>query len=410
MTAPGLVVVGAGHGGVQAAEAARLGGYGGTVTIVDEDPCIPYQRPPLSKDALAAGRPFELAPIRGGSWFVAQDISLRADRAVGVDRTSKELLLGSGERLPYASLVLATGSRHRQLPVPGHDLPGVFQLRDRHDALALREALPGMRSVVVVGGGFIGLEFAAVARAHGVRVVVLDGAPRLMARALSTTTALAVESMHARNGVGIHLDVSVESIVEAGGRAAGVVSTAGDVFDCDAVLVAVGAVAEISLAEAGGLEVDDGVVVDGFLRTADESVFAVGDCASVPVGPQGARRRFQSVHAAVEQARHVGTTVAQGPGSPFELTPHYWSSQGSIKLQIAGAASDTTTGVVLGDIGSAFSRLIFEDDLLTAVESVNQPAVHLAAKKVLASGRPTRWHDAREPDFSLQGLARSLVR
>jgi 3-phenylpropionate/trans-cinnamate dioxygenase ferredoxin reductase component len=405
-----VVVVGAGHAGVQVADALRAGGYDGALTLVGDEPVLPYQRPPLSKEHLApAGAPGPL-PLRGERFFRDNRIELRTGvRVTALDRASRTVLLDGGATLRYSVLVLATGAANRWPAVPGADLSGIHGLRTLADAEAVRTQLHRARSVLVVGAGFIGLELAAAARKHGLPVTVLEAADRPMGRALSPAMADHVADAHRRMGTVLRLGEAVAAFSGERGRVAGAVSTTGAVYRADLVVVGIGVVPRTELAAAAGLPVADGVVVDEHLRTADPAIYAVGDCANHPDVHAGTRIRLESVQNATDHGRHVAAAILGDTGAYAGL-PWFWSNQGALKLQIAGVRLPGDETVVCGDPATGrFSVCCFRRGRLAAVESVDKPADHIAARRVLAAGHSPEPEQVADPAFSLKSFAMQPV-
>lgn len=406
-----VVIIGGGQAGLQVADSLRGGGYTGAVTIVADEAGLPYQRPPLSKDYLAPGADPAPLPLRAASFFTGKDIQLRAGTAVvAVDRAAKEVTLQDGSTLPYAHLVFATGAANRALTCAGADLPGVHGLKTLGDAETLHAALAGARDVVVVGAGFIGLEFAAAARARGCSVTVLEFAPRPMGRALSPAMSDWFAAAHAELGVRLQLGEGISHFDAGdGGRVGAAVSTTGARYPADLVVVGIGVVPNDSLAAAAGLETGNGIVVDEALRTSDPSILAVGDCASFPSLHAGGLSRLESVQNATDQGRHAAQTIL-GPPSAYTELPWFWSTQGSLRLQIAGLSAPGDSTMLNGDPADGkFSILCFRDGRLAAVESVNSPGDHLGARKLLAAGRGPSPEEAAAPGFSLKAYARQAA-
>nr|WP_233160078.1 FAD-dependent oxidoreductase [Pseudonocardia sp. MH-G8] len=401
-------MIGAGQAGVQTAAALRAGGHDGPITLVGDEPALPYQRPPLSKEHLAPGAAPVALPLRAERFFVDQRIDLRRVAATALDRASRTVALDDGAALPYDVLVLATGAANRTLPVPGADLAGVHALRTLPDAEALRAGLSRARSVLVVGAGFVGLEVAAAARAHGLGVTVLEAADRPLARVLSREAADHVAEVHRRAGTDLRLGEAVTALTGRG-RVTGAVGSAGSEYRADLVLVGTGVVPRTALAAAAGLPVADGVVVDGSLRTPDPAIYAVGDCANHPSAHTGTRIRLESVQNAADQGRHVAAAIL-GDARPYSEVPWFWSHQGPLKLQIAGVRLPGDETVLCGDPATGrFSVCCFRDGRLAAVESVDRPADHMAARRLLAAGRSPDPGALRDPAFSLKEFARSPV-
>ncbi|MEV4902126.1 FAD-dependent oxidoreductase [Citricoccus sp. NPDC055426] len=406
---PGTVIIGGGQAGLQAAASLREGGYTGPVTLVAEEAGQPYQRPPLSKDYLKAsdgGHAASPLPLRGPAFFAEQDLDLRTGTAAtGVDRQAKTVTLADGTVLPYTSLVFATGARNRELPTEGIDLPGIHGLRTLADAEQLGAALDTARNVVVVGAGFIGLEFAAAALSRGCRVTVLEFAPRPMGRALTPLLGDWFAGAHQQLGMDLRLNEGITSF-EAGddGRVAFAVSTTGDRYPADLVVAGVGVQPNDHLAAEAGLEVSNGIVVDANLRTADPDVYAIGDCANFPCEHFGGPFRLESVQNATDHARHVAKVIL-GEDAPYRELPWFWSTQGPFRLQMANIVRADDETVVVGDADPAnprFSVFCFRDGILAAVESVNQPADHLSARKILSAGLEITREEALAEGFSLR--------
>lgn len=406
-----VVIIGGGQAGLQVADSLRAGGCAEGITVIADEPGLPYQRPPLSKDYLhPAGSPAPL-PLRAESFFAGKDVTLRSGvRAAAVDRTARTVTLEDGEQLEYRHLVFATGAANRPLSCPGADLPGVHLLRTLPDAERLHKALASARRVVVVGAGFIGLEVAAAARAHGCEVTVLEFAPRPMGRALTPVMSGWFAGAHTQAGIRLQFNEGIASL-EPGmdGRVGWAVSTTGARYRADLVVAGIGVVPHDALAAAAGLETANGIVVDAALRTSDPAVLAVGDCASFPSPYAGGNVRLESVQNATDQGRHAAQTIL-GSAEPYTELPWFWSTQGSLRLQIAGLSAPGDQTVVSGEPGSGkFSVLCFRNGRLAAVESVNSPGEHLGARKLLAAGLGPAPEEAAAPGFSLKALARQAL-
>ena len=407
-----VVIIGGGQAGIQVADSLRSEGYAESITVVAEEAGLPYQRPPLSKDYLAPGKEPSPLPLRGLGFFTDKGIRLLTGvSATAVDRSARSIALSDGTALPYGHLVLATGARNRTLVCPGAELAGIHGLRTLADARALHAALPAARHVVVIGAGFIGLEFAAAARAHGCHTTVLEYEPRPMARALSPVMGAWFANAHRALGVDLRLSEGIERFeADDDGHVAAAVSTSGERYRADLVVTGVGVLPNEMLAAVAGLETDNGIVVDAALRTADPHVLAVGDCASFPNAHAGAHTRLESVQNATDQARHAARTVL-GAADPYTALPWFWSTQGPYRLQMAGLARPDDDVLVLGDPSAAkFSVLCFRDGVLAAVESVNMPADHIAARTLLGTGAQITRTEADVEGFSLKTAAKASAR
>ncbi|WP_235879301.1 NAD(P)/FAD-dependent oxidoreductase [Burkholderia sp. USMB20] len=400
-----VVILGAGHAGFQCASTLRQQGFTGDLCLISDEGRLPYQRPPLSKSYLLGKTCAADLAFRGESFFKENRLTLIPGVAEKIDREAQRVTLNSGESLPYDHLVIATGSRPRTLPVPGAELAGVLSLQTLDDADRLLAALAGCNKAVVIGAGFIGLEFAASARQLGHAVSVLDIGERPMARVLSPECAAAFTRAHRSLGTELLFRTGVERLEGRGGRVASVITTRGERIPADLVVVGIGAVPRVELALQAGLPVDNGIVVDATLRTADLQVSAIGDVASFPMRADGHRVRLESVQNAVDQARVVAARLAGRTPIEYQAVPWFWSDQGDLKLQIAGLRDDRDERVVIGDTTARnFSILCISDGVLRAVESVNRPADHMLARRLLAKQIGLSPTLAREPGFSLKNL------
>jgi 3-phenylpropionate/trans-cinnamate dioxygenase ferredoxin reductase component len=377
-----IVIVGGGHAGVQLCAGLVAAGLGRQVHLVCEEADLPYQRPPLSKSFLKS--PDEALQLhRTESWFAEVGITVhRADPALAIDRESRVLRLRSGVKLPYQQLVLATGTRARRLPHLPESLTNVAVLRTVADAAWWRERLPAIGRLTVVGGGFIGLEVAATARALGKEVEVLESAPRLLMRSVSPELAEHVLQVHRASGMHVHLGVSVGGFEVAGDRLQAL-AVNGVRHEVDMLLLGIGAVPEQTLATQAGLECDNGIVVDEYMRTSDPAVLAIGDCTSFPEPTSGRRLRLESVQNANDQAKAAVGTLT-GKDAPYKALPWFWSEQGALRLQMAGLMpADGVRHRRPGAAPTSFSLLHYVGERLVSVESVNAPVDHMAAKKLL---------------------------
>ncbi|CAA9437007.1 MAG: Ferredoxin reductase [uncultured Quadrisphaera sp.] len=387
MSAGSVVVVGGGQAGFQTAASLRQEGYAGRVVLVgDRHP--PYQRPPLSKAYLTGRVDVAELAFRPGDFYARHRIEVVPGPVTAVDRAGRTVALATGEHLAYEHLVLATGCRARRLGVPGQDLRGVHYLRDVDDASALVEHLGRAERLVVVGAGFIGLEVAAAARQRGAEVTVLEFAPRAMGRAVSACVGDFFIGRHRAAGTRVEVSTGVEALLDDGdGHVRGVRASTGEVLPADLVVVGVGVLPRTDLAEAAGLTVDGGVLVDDHLRSVDDAaVSAVGDCSRFVDSRSGARVRLESVQNAVDQGRCVAARIAGRP-FPYTALPWFWTDQLGSKLQIAGLSAGHDRAVLVGDgVGGPFSVYCFAGQRLLAVESVDRPADHMAARRVLGAG------------------------
>jgi 3-phenylpropionate/trans-cinnamate dioxygenase ferredoxin reductase subunit len=407
---PGTVVVaGAGQAGYQTVASLRQSGFEGRLVLVGNEPGLPYQRPPLSKAYLSGKAGDEGIRLRAKSFYDENAVELRTpEHITGLDRQQRQVRLDSGESLPYDHLVLALGARNRELPVPGADLDGVVALRTVAEAESLRKAMSSASTVAVIGAGFIGLEFAAAASDAGLSVTVVEALPRVMSRAVSEPTSEFFQNFHESRGVRMVLGVGVSRIVGEQGVAVGVETSDGAVIDADLVVVGVGVRPNVELAEDSGVRVDNGVVVDEWLRTSDPDISAVGDCASFPCRFTEHPVRLESVQNAVDQARCVAHGLTGTP-QPYGAVPWFWTDQGAAKLQIAGITDGYDRTVVRGAPAEGkFSVFCYRGDRLLGAESVGRAADHMAVRRILHSGATLDPAKAVDPDFDLKAYGKQV--
>jgi 3-phenylpropionate/trans-cinnamate dioxygenase ferredoxin reductase component len=382
-----IVIVGAGQAAAQSIDTLRKKGYTGSIALVGDEPEWPYQRPPLSKKYLAGALGRERLVIRPAHFYAERGIEARLGRrAVEIDRTGQRLRLDDGEILGYDALLLATGSRPRQLPAPGGQLQGVYLLRTARDADQLRSELQASRRLVVVGGGYIGLEVAATARELGVNVTVLEAAGRLMNRVVSEPVSAFYEAEHSRRGVRIVCNACVRAFSGPdGGRVDGVVTDDGTLHPADLVLVGVGVVPADELAALAGIDCSNGIRVDEYCRTSDPHVFAAGDCTNLPVVRYDRRARLESVDNAFEQGTSAASNML-GATLVHDKVPWFWSDQYDLKLIIVGLSQEHDSIVVRGTPAArSFSVCYLRAGELIAIDTVNSPKDQMAARKMIAA-------------------------
>ena len=381
-----IVIIGSGQGGLQMAASLRQEGHKGPLTLIGEEPGLPYQRPPLSKAYMADGNAGALT-LKPDHFFEKQGVDLiHGTRATKVDRALRQVMLTDGRSIPYDLLVLATGTSNFLPPIPGIDSPGALGLRTLQDAERLRAAMAGASHAVVVGGGFIGLEFAAMARKTGLPVTVVEAAPRLMARAISAPMSAAFAEKHRAMGTDLRLNaLAAEITLDAQGHARGVRLKDGTEIAGDLILIATGVRPNIELAAEAGLDLANGVAVDGCLRSSDPAIFALGDVCAFPM--EGAQVRLESVQAAVDHARHIARVVMKGETGAYAALPWFWSDQADWKLQIAGLSTGSDEVLALPRADAPPLVLHLRDGHLLAVESVNDAGSHMAGRNLVGSPR-----------------------
>ena len=391
-----VVIVGAGHGGVQAAASLRDEGYQGKIVLLSDEKALPYQRPPLSKAFLKGEMEKDALQLRGARFYPEKGIDLLlGEAASAIDRQARRLDLASGAALGYGHLVLATGGRERPLPIEGAKLDGVLALRNLADSEALRERLSLARSAVVVGAGFIGLEFAATAAAKGCEVHVIEIAARPMGRAISHAMSDFYTRAHRGLGIDLRLEARLEAIEGRDGKVAAVRLAGGERIEADIVLVGIGILARDDLARAAGLDCPNGVLVDEGLLTQDPHISAIGDCAFHPNAYARRLCRLESVQNANDQAR-IFAKRFMGGSARYDSLPWFWSDQADLKLQIAGLFEGKDELVVRGEPDSrSFSVFTFREGRLACVESVNRPGDLMAARRLIGQQIPfTQQHAA----------------
>jgi 3-phenylpropionate/trans-cinnamate dioxygenase ferredoxin reductase subunit len=382
----GIVIVGGGHGGSQAAASLRSEGYEGPLTLVTRERDVPYQRPPLSKAFLKDPK-HELLPLRPESFYVKQNIELRLGAEVtAVDIRHGAVRLADGSALPFDRVVLATGSRPRIPPIPGADLDGVMTLRHADDARGLRDRIAAANDVVVVGGGFIGLEIASTARLLGRTVTVLEAADRLMGRVVAPAISRHFLALHRGWGSDIRLNTPIGTIVGEGGRVVAVTSADGARIAADLVVIGIGVLPNVELGSGAGVTTENGMVVNDFMETNVPEVLAIGDAVCFDHWELNRRVRLESVQNAVDQGKVAAATLT-GKRKAYRDVPWFWSDQGDVKLQMVGLSGTADGNAVRGDPESgAFSVFHYAGSRLIAVDSVNRAADHVVARRMIGAG------------------------
>ncbi|NLS00010.1 FAD-dependent oxidoreductase [Rhizobium sp. P38BS-XIX] len=402
-----LLIVGAGQAGFAAAAKLRALNDHRPITIVGAEDVLPYQRPPLSKKYLVGDMSFERLLFRPQQWYVDNRVDIHLSTWVEeIRRDKKQVVLGTGAVLDYGTLLLATGSTPRQLPAAGGGaLRGVYVMRDKRDADLLAEAMLPGRRVLIIGGGYIGLEAAAVARHHGLNVTVIEMADRILQRTSASETADIMRSIHQAHGVIIRERTGLEHLIGKDGHVCAAKLSDGSVIDLDCVIVGIGVLPNDQLADAAELDVKNGIVVDEFGRTSDPSIFAAGDCASFPW--QGGRIRFESVQNAVDQAEAIAAVIAGGT-EPYRPKPWFWSDQYDVKLQIAGfnLGYDQTL-VRPGSRERTYSVWYFKEGVFLSVDALNDATAYLLGRKMLELGINPHPSTLADPSSDLKQLLRA---
>ena len=397
-----VVIVGAGHGGYQVAASLRQAGFSGRVCLINDEAHLPYQRPPLSKAYIKGSAGPESLMFRPEKFYHDQNIELIAGRAASIDRAGHKVHLASGETLGYDHLVLATGARNRLLDLPNANLPDVKYLRILDESEALRAIMPSKTRAVIIGAGFIGLEFAATARIKGLEVDVLELAPRVMARAVTAEVSEYFQERHREAGIRIHLGVQATSIEAEGGKVTGVSLSDGRHLPADLVVVGVGVLPNIELAAEAGLPVAAGIIVDEYLATADPDISAIGDCALFASPRFGGSLRLESVQNATDHARCLAARLT-GDKKPYDGHPWFWSDQGEDKLQIAGLTTGYDRVVLRGNpANKAFSAFCYKGDRLLGIESINRAGDHMFGRRLQAMDRSITPEQAADESFDLK--------
>lgn len=399
-----LVIVGAGQAAFALAAKLRMLKDTRPITVLGSEPVLPYQRPPLSKKYLLGEMSFDRLLFRPEAWYAENDVEIRLSTPVeAIDRDSKSVKLFDGSEIAYGTLAFATGATPRRLPSAiGGDLEGVFTVRDKADADRLAtEMKPGHR-LLIIGGGYIGLEAAAVARKLGLDVMLIEMADRILARVAAPQTADAIRAIHAAEGVQIFEKTGLTRLIGDEGRVKAAELSDGRVIDADMVIVGIGVTPNDRLAGDAGLEVQNGIVVDSFGRTSDPAIFAMGDCAVQDW--KGQQVRLESVQNAVDQAEAVAAVLAGG-SEPYRPKPWFWSDQYDVKLQIAGFNLGYDETVVRpGAREGSLSIWYFHAGDFIAVDSINDAKAYVTGKKLLDMGRSVDRATIADPALDLKTL------
>ena len=378
-----IVVIGAGQAGLQTIMSLRQTGYESAITLVGDEAFLPYQRPPLSKAYLSGNMERERLFLKPDEFFTDNNVTLKLDTSVeSLDAAAKSVTLSNGETLSFEYAVIATGSRPRLLNVPGRELANIFDLRGMADIDAMQPHFVEGKKLVVVGGGYIGLEAAAVAAGMGLSVHVLETAPRLLARVAEPEISDFYTRIHQAHGVTLVTESQMTGFV-GDGAVSGVEMADGSIIDADIVITGIGILPNVEIAETAGLAVENGIVVNEVGQTSDAHIFAAGDCTSHPNDLLGRTMRLESVPNAIEQGKAVASAICGTP-KPYHQVPWFWSDQYDVKLQIAGVPTQIDSKVLRGDDSSnSFAWFYFTGDKLTGVTAINRPAEFMAGRMLI---------------------------
>ena len=401
-----IVIVGAGHAAGQFVQSLRQHEFSGTITLIGDEPSLPYQRPPLSKKFLSGELTQERLLVKPATAYSDVDTQLNT-RVRRIDRDNQQIEVDGGVRVRYDTLVLAVGARPRRLAISGGDLPGISYLRTIQDVEAIRSSLDASSRVAIVGAGYIGLEVAAVLKSLGHDVTVIEAQDRVMSRVVAPEVSLFYQQVHGDRGVRLMLSTHIEGFY-GNDKVAGVQLADGRQVEADTVIVGVGVAANTELAEEAELAVGNGITVDSRCQTSDARVFAIGDCTWHPNPIYGHHVRLESVHNALEQAKTAAANVC-GASATYAQVPWFWSDQYDLKLQIAGLSQGHDRVVVRGDLDSgSFSCLYLQENRLLAIDAINRPRDFMQAKAQLIENRAKiDINAARDADTPLSEAVRS---
>ena len=397
----GIVIIGAGHAAGQAAASLRQAKFEGPITIIGEETHIPYQRPPLSKQYLAGTQPADKVYLRAEKFYADKDIQLMLDtRATQIDPSTKTINLDNGETIAYEKLLISTGSRPRRLSIVGSDLNGIHYLRTMDDVDGIRADVKPNANLVIVGGGYIGLEVAAVGIELGMNVHVLEMEERILQRVTTPEMSAYYHKLHSDRGVHIHTQTGVTGF--AGNGSVEKVLCGDQSFDADIVIVGIGIIPNIEIAEEAGIHCDNGIVVDDHCRTSDPDIYAAGDCTNHPNPLMNKRLRLESVPNAMDQAR-VSTANMLGDDKVYAAIPWFWSDQYELKLQMVGFSADGDSQVLRGDMDNhQFAIFYLKDGKVVAADAVNSPKEFMLCKQLI--GKPADPAQLADPETDLKSL------
>ncbi len=397
----GIVIIGAGHAAGQAAASLSQAKFEGPITIIGDEAHVPYQRPPLSKQYLAGTQLADKVYLRAEKFYADKDIQLMLDtRATQIDPSTKTINLDNGETIAYEKLLISTGSRPRKLSIEGSDLSGIHYLRTMDDVDGIRADVKPGANLVIVGGGYIGLEVAAVGIELGMNVHVLEMEERILQRVTTPEMSAYYHKLHTDRGVHIHTQTGVTGF--SGNGSVEKVLCGDESFDADIVIVGIGIIPNIEIAEEAGIHCDNGIVVDDHCRTSDPDIYAVGDCTNHPNPLMNKRLRLESVPNAMDQAR-VSTANMLGDDKVYAAIPWFWSDQYDLKLQMVGFSADGDSQVLRGDMDThQFAIFYLKDGKVVAADAVNSPKEFMLCKQLV--GKPADPAKLADPETDLKSL------
>ena len=374
-----IVIIGAGHAGVQAAVSLREEGFEGKITLISEENDLPYQKPPLSKGYLQGKQSAEAIIFRSENYYSSNKIDLKLGvKILQINPNNNSIQTIDGQNIEYSHLILATGASNRKLNIEGAENTEILYLRTLTDAKLIEQKLETAEKIAIIGGGFIGLELAALAQEKGKKVSVIEAQSRLMERVLPAVISEVFQQTHEQNGVEIFLNTFTESIQEKN-----IITKCGKKIEADLILAGIGVIPEMSLAASAGIKCENGFLVNEFQQTSIPNIYAIGDCANHFNIFAQKNIRLESVQNAVDQAK-VAANHILGKSEPYNAVPWFWTFQYNLKLQMAGISTGFDRYIVRGDVNSGkFSVYYFKNNKLIAVDSLNKAAEHLNARKLL---------------------------
>lgn len=378
------VIIGASHAAAQLSVSLRQEGWQGDIVMIGDEPHLPYHRPPLSKSFLSGDKSIQDLLIRPAAYYEKNNIQFRQGQVTSIDRSQQKLILADGQAIAYDKLALCLGARARRIELVGADLPNIYYVRNAADVEAMQQQITTVKNAVIIGAGYIGLETAAVLRQQGINVVVLEMAERILQRVTAAELSEFYTRIHREEGVTIHTQIGVEKILGTT-RAEGVLCDNGHIFLADMIVIGVGVHPNVELAEAAGIRVKNGIVIDQYCQTNDPNIVAAGDCSNHFNTYYKRRIRLESVPNASEQGKIAAATIC-GLNKPYHSVPWFWSDQYDLKLQIAGLSQDFDRLVIRGNTekGRSFAAFYFQNGQLIAADCVNRPQEFMLSKKIIA--------------------------